>query len=219
MDRSEVTSVKVVLEKPWLYGKPKGTLQIRLGTSKATKNLNFDARRPSMGPPYWPGKPVLFPSDEPAVAGDAQRNSFVMPIEDAKQAFGDWDAPIDEAPDGIPGHTRTAERERVAAFWFGYKLCDGDGSMHPPMYRIGVPAVPQVAIYLLDSRGRTLKEDGKEVVIRPWELFDFAAVLDAVPIDEQSVNSLIGELSADEVNELKEILKERARGKEKASSR
>lgn len=215
MDRSEVTTVKVVLEKPWVYGRPKGTLRIRLGTTAATKNLNYDARKPSLGPPYWPGKPILFPGDEPAVAGDAQRDSFVMPIEDAKQAFGDWDAPIDEAPDGIPGHTRNAERERVAAFWYGYKICDGDGTMHPPMWRIGAPAVPHVAIYLLDSRNRTMKEDGKEIVIRPWDLFNFDAFLDTLPASEEQINTVLGELDADELADLKELLKERRGKKEK----
>lgn len=202
--------VKVVLEKAWVYGKPKGTLQIRYGTSPATKNLNYDARVPSKGPVYWPGKPIYYPADEPAVAGDPERNSFIMPLLAAKQVFGDWDAPEEDDPLGIPGHTRAAERERVAQVWFGYKICDGDGTMHPPVIRIGLPAVPFVAIYPLDSRNRPVKgDDGKQVVIRPWDLYDFGASLDALPAEPETINSAVGELNAEEIVLLKAILKDR----------
>lgn len=206
---AEERFVKVVLEKPWVYGKPKGTLQIRYGTSPATKNLNYDARRPAAGPVYWPGKPIMYPSDEPAVAGDPEKNSFIMPLLAAKQVFGDWDAPLEEALDGIPGHTLAAERERVSQVWYGYKICDGDGTMHPPVIRIGLPAVPFVAIYPLDSRNRAMKLDGKEIVIRPWELFDFGVALDSLPADESTINSAVGELTSDEVLLLKAVLKDR----------
>lgn len=201
--------VKVVLEKPWVYGKPKGSLQVRFGTSPATKNLNYDARRPSSGPVYWPGKPIFYPADGPAVAGDAERESWIMPLLAAKQVFGDWDAPLEEAQDGIPGHTLATERERVAQVWFGYKICNGDGTMHPPVVRIGLPAVPFVAIYPLDSRNRVLKEGGKEVCIRPWDIFDFGVSLDALPDEPETINSAIGELSSEEVTLLKALLKDR----------
>lgn len=202
--------VKVVLEKPWIYGKkPQGSLQIRFGTSNATKNLNYDARVPSKGPVYWPGKPIMYPEDGPAVAGDPERNSFIMPLLAAKQVFGDWDAPEEDTPQGIPGHTRSVERERVAQVWFGYKIKDGDGTMHPPIVRIGLPAVPFVAIYPLDSRNRTMKVDGKEVVIRPWDVFDFGAALDALPAETETINSAVGELNGEEVLLLKAILKDR----------
>lgn len=201
VDWTKVGHVKVVLEKPF-----KGAgLRWRQGTTAPQRNLNFNANDKKSGPVYWPGVPIMYPESAPAIAGDPERDSFIMSADMSAQmmarreegrmgtapnpmlqaafiAFGYFMAPLTDE-DGIVGFTQGSERSRVAAFWHWYKLPKGDGTMNPPMNRIGAPDIPQVALHLLNRNLQPYKVKGEEVVIRPFEFwkFDDRTMYDEVP--------------------------------------
>jgi hypothetical protein len=208
-----VGSVRVKVER--------GSLRFRFGTTDARKNLNFNAHDKKSGPPWWPGKPIFWPADYTAQAGDPERETFIMPLQIAFDCFGWWNAPLEE--DGLTGFTLTQERARVAAFWGGYRMPKGDGTMHPPMNRLGPPIhMPHVAITLLDRQMRPLKdENGQEYVIRPREFYDFdnMSQYDEDPNATPAAQaSLIEGLTSDELGFLRDLVKEmRAKRNVKAS--
>lgn len=206
----EVKFVRVTLEKPWVYGRnPKGSLRVRLGSTDAVKNPDYNPKDQVRFPRYLPGHPIWYPADGPAIAGDEDRDSWIMESTAARDAFGDWNAPEEEDLKGIPGHTIGSERERVARLWFGWKICNGDGTMHPPMYRIGVPAVPIVSIHFLDGRNRPMKDEKNQpIVIRPWDMYHFESFLDALPEEEKTGDAILSSLTTDEVEFVRMLVKE-----------
>ena len=212
LDWERVGSVRVKIEK--------GSLRFRFGTSEAKKNLNFIAGDKRSGPPYFPGKPIFWPSDYAAQAGDPERETFIMPLERAMDCFGFWYAPLEE--EDLVGFTLSRERARVAAFWGGYKMPKGDGSMHPPMNLIGPPVhMPHVSITLLDRQMRPLKdEDGREIVVRPREFFEFdnPAQYEGEPENElATAAAFMAGLTRDEMDDLREMLKSRRKTNAKVS--
>ena len=204
VDWERVGSVRVKIEK--------GSLRFRFGTTEAKKNLNFVAGDKRTGPPYIPGKPIFWPADYAAQAGDPEKETFIMPLERAMDCFGFWHAPLEE--EELVGFTLSRERARIAQFWGGFKMPKGDGTMNPPMNLIGPPVhMPHVAITLLDRQMRPLKdEDGNEIVIRPREFFEFdnMAQYDAEPETSHSAAAaFVAGLSQDELDELRDMLKAR----------
>lgn len=169
LDWSKVSHISVTLEQPYMGG----GLRWRQGTTDAKKNLSYNAHDDTSGPPFWPGSPIMYPEDEPAVAGDPDRDSFIMPAEACFIAFGFPFAPQEVPRKGLIGFTVSIERERVALMWKYYKMPPGDGTMHPPMNRLGPPQVPHVALRPLDKRMKPIVVDGEEVVWRPREFYDF----------------------------------------------
>jgi hypothetical protein len=203
LDWERVGSVRVKVEK--------GTLRFRFGTTAAKKNLNFVAGDKRSGPPWFPGKPEFWPADYTAQAGDPDKESFIMPLERAMDCFGFWYAPLEE--EDLVGFSLSKERTRIAQFWGGYKMPKGDGTMHPPMNLIGPPRhMPYVAITLLDRQMRPLKdEEGREIVIRPREFFNFddMSQYEEDPAAVASQVSFLEGLSRDELEALRELVKER----------
>ena len=204
LDWERVGSVRVKIEK--------GSLRFRFGTTDAKKNLNFNPHDKKSGPPYIPGKPIFWPSDYTARAGDPDRETFIMPTDRAMDCFGWWNAPLEE--EDLVGFTLTRERSRIAQFWGGYKMPKGDGTMNPPMNLLGPPVhMPHVAITLLDRQMRPLKdEEGNEIVIRPREFYDFdnRANYDAEPTPASlETSDFLDGLSREERDDLREFLKSR----------
>lgn len=208
IDWTKVKLARVTLEKPYKGG----GLRFRHGTTDAKKNLSYKANDPDSGDPYIPGAPVMYPEDMPAIAGNVERDSWLMTADiDATTvtrreggrmgpggdttghalflAFGFFMAPLVTARGAAPGFTISDERTRVAAFWGWYKMPKGDGTMMPPMNRIAAPDVPHVAIRPLDRNMQPLKDaNGDEVVIRPFEFwrFDDKSMYDELPETEQT---------------------------------
>lgn len=154
--------VKVTLERPWLGG----TLLLGLGHEDPIKNLNYDPKRPESGPPYHPGKPVLW---GPLDSSDAQKNYCFMPETAAKTLFGDWDAPQNTPAGGIAGWTKGDEKAQVTRRWGDYKKPPSDGTMNPPQANVGPPDVPFVKVEKVNSQMRV---EG-DWVYRPREYFGF----------------------------------------------
>ena len=209
VDWESVTHVRVTLEKPYKGG----GFRRRHGTAPSKRNLSFNAHDPDSGPPHWPGAPIMYPADAPAVAGDKARDSWVMPKQDAFTMFGHFYAPLEVKKNGLIGLTLSAERERVAMYWGWYKMPPGDGTMHPPMNRLGPPALPDVAIRPLDGSMLPISVDGEEVVIRPRDFFDFDNPnnYDIMPAKAGEVSGLEG-LTREELEGLRELVKAK-RGK------
>lgn len=235
IDWDKVGHIKVTLEKPF----KNGGLRWRQGTTSPQRNLNFNANDKKSGPVYWPGVPIMYPEAAPAVAGDPERDSFIMSADMSAQmmarreegrmgpapnptmqaafiAFGYFMAPLTDE-DGIVGFTQSSERTRVAAFWNWFKMPPGDGTMNPPMNRIAAPDIPQVALRPLNKNLQPLKIKGEEVVIRPFQFwkFDDATMYDAVsgqvPAD---VSSMLSGFTLEEIEGLRELVKaKRANGK------
>jgi hypothetical protein len=227
IDWSQVEFMRVTLEKPW---RGSGGLRFRCGNSAARKNLNFNAHdRKSR--PYDPGQPIMFPRDKAVQVGE----SFIMPAnttrtmqtrngEDvldptahpAMTAFGWFGAPSEEGD--VVGFTLSTERERICAFWGGYKLGPGDGTMHPPQVRIGPPDMPHVLLTPLDINQQPFEVDGKPLTIRPREFFYFddPSQYTAQPEREAApagASSEVAELRA-RVEALTALLEVKPRGKE-----
>lgn len=217
VDWSKVSHVRVTLEAKY----NNGGLRWRQGTTDAKKNLSYNAHDDSAGPPYWPGAPIMYPDEGPAVVG-TESASFVMPASAAFTAFGHWFAPLEVPRAGLLGFTLRAERERVALFWGWYKMPKGDGTMHPPMNRIGAPNIPRVAITPLDRNFKPLALDGEEVVIRPWEFFEFdnPQMYDEDPNAKAGGNAdvaaILSGFTGDEIDGLRELLKVKS-GKQKVT--
>lgn len=169
VDWEKVDMVRVTLEKP--FGRA-GGLRWRQGTTPSKKNLTYNAHSPEAGPPDWPGVPIMWPEDAPAIA-NTEADSFLMPLQAAMTAFGHFYAPMTEPKNGITGFTQGNERTRIAAFWGWYKMPPGDGTMMPPMNRIAAPSMPEVAIRPLNRNLAPLKIDGEDVVIRPFQFWKF----------------------------------------------
>lgn len=219
IDWEKVDFVKITLEKPY----KNGGLRWRSGTSNPKRNLGFNASDPTTGKPYHPGVPIMYPEDAPAIAGDAERESFLMPIQAANDNFGHFHAPLETAGNGIIGFTITEERTRVAARWHWFKMPPGDGTMHPPMNRIAAPDVPQVAIRPLTKTMQPMKINGEEVVIRPREFFDFDAPNQYEQWDGKAAGAnadvamALQGFTQDEIDVIRDIVKARvANGKQKA---
>ncbi len=200
VDWSKVSYVRVTLESG-------SNLRFRYGTTEAKKNMTYNAHDTSSGPPVWPGQPIMYPEDGPASKGD----SFTMPLEAAGQVFGHWWAPLEVPKGGLEGFTLQGERERIAMFWGWYKLPKGDGTMHPPMNRLGPPNIPHVAITPLDRNFKPIKLEGEEVVIRPREFFDLdnPQMYDEDPNANKNsdVAAMLQGFTADEIDGLRELLK------------
>jgi hypothetical protein len=193
VDWEKVDVVRVTLEAPYKGG----GLRFRLGTGAAKKNATFNAQDPTSGPPYWPGSPLMYPEDAPAIAGDPERDSFTMTaslsammqtrnaesIGDPTRtaafiAFGFFMAPLEVAKNGLIGFTQTTERIRIAAFWNWFKMPPDSKERLPSLQasnpaKIGPPAIPRVAIRPLTKNFMPLLVDGCEVVIRPFEFWKF----------------------------------------------
>ena len=215
IDWEKVKQFRVTLKSP--YAPQGGGLRWRSGTSDSKKNLSYNAHDDSSGPPVWPGLPIMHPEEGPAVVGDADRESFIMDARIAFNCFGHFFAPLEVPKNGTIGFTMSSERERVAAYWGGYKMPKGDGTMHPPMARIGPPAVPDVELTPIGSNLKPIKLDGEEITIRVRDFFDFDNAgqysVDS-RADQESVAAGLG-LSQDELDEIREIVKAQ-RGKRKA---
>lgn len=233
VDWSKVGHVKVTLEKPF-----KGSgLRWRQGTTSPQRNLNFNAMDKKSGPVYWPGVPIMYPEAAPAIAGDAERDSFIMSADISAQmmarreegrmgtapnpmlqaafiAFGYFMAPLSDE-DGIVGFTQSTERSRVAAFWYWYKMPKGDGTMTPPMNRIGSPDIPQVALRPLNKNLQPVKVKGEEVVIRPHQFwrFDDPSMYDEDPSKTADVASMLSGFTAEEIEGLRALVKAKNNGK------
>ena len=214
VDWERVGSVRVTVTK--------GTLRFRFGTSDARKNVNFNANDRKSGPPWFPGKPTFWPADYVAQSGNPDKESFIMPLDIARDVFGWWNAPLEE--EDIVGHTLSAERSRVAAFWGGYQMPRGDGTMHPPMNRIGPPIhMPHVGITLLDRQMNPLKDEFNVLYppIRPRAFFEFDDLqqYDADPnASPAAVASAFDGLSSEELGFLRDLVKDmRAKKNVKAS--
>ncbi|MFZ1075389.1 MAG: hypothetical protein WAN50_03390 [Minisyncoccia bacterium] len=207
VDWEKVSHVRVTLEKPTRSG----GLRWRQGTSEAKKNLSYNAHDPDSGGPYWPGAPIMYPEDAPAIAGDPDRDSFIMPVEACFTAFGYFYAPKTVPRNGIVGFTQTEERNRVAAFWHWFKMPPGDGTMNPPMNRIAAPDVPHVAIRPLSKSMLPVKDEaGNEIVIRPFEFwkFDDAALYDALPAaKEHEVAQMLSGFTAEEIDAIRDLVR------------
>ena len=223
LDWDKITTVRVTLESPY-----KGAgLRWRLGTMSAKQNLNHNPKDRSSGPQFWPGAPVMFPEDAPAIAGDSERNSWLMsaninamqqtrtgPVPDPTQqaafiAFGYFMAPREVEGGGIEGFTIGSERTRVAAYWGWYKMPKGDGTMHPPMNRIGPPDIPDVSVRPLTKNMNPIKVDGKEVVIRVREFWDFddPNQYEALPGQVEAADAMFEGLTRDELNDLRDLVR------------
>lgn len=225
VDWEKVEFFQCTLEKPYQGG----PLRFRLGTADPKENLNHDPRNKRSGPKFFPGKPLMWPEDEPAVAGDPARDNWIMPAsitatirtrgaevvgdpvrQVGYQAFGYFMAPLTDE-DGLSGFTQSAERVRVASFWNWFKMPPGDGTLRPPMNRVGPPAVPAVAIKLMDRNMKPIKVEGSEVIIRPREFYNFDDMsqydthLDTSPKDDL-VTALRG-FSTEEIEGLRALLK------------
>jgi hypothetical protein len=148
--------VSVTLEKPHRGG----ALLLRCGTEPATKNPNYDANRPQMGPMFIKGDPIVY---GPLFANDAAKASVQMDENVAKDLFGDWDAPDEEVPGQRHGYVKWVEKERLKMMWGGPKYPKGNGTMHPDMTEIGPADIPHVAVRFVDSRGNV----SEDRVIRP----------------------------------------------------
>jgi hypothetical protein len=232
VDWEKIDHVRITLEKP--FGK-NGGLRWRQGTTDARKNLNYNAQDKKSGPPYWPGNPVMFPEDGPAIVG-TESESFLMPASlstmlstrngetapdprahSAFVAFGFFMAPLTDE-DGLVGFTQTTERTRLAAFWNGYKRPPDSKERLPSlqaadMRMVGPPPIPHVALRPLTKNFTPLQIDGEEVVIRPFEFwrFDDASLyhgFDELPEIEETTRMIEG-LTTDELDALRGLLKTR----------
>ena len=215
VDWENVEFVRVTLET----AHKDGGLRWRQGTSNAKRNTNYNAHDPSSGPPYWPGTPTMYPEDAPAIAGDPLRNSFIMPAQAAYTAFGYFYAPREVPRGGIDGFTIGAERTRVASFWSWYKMPSGDGTMHPPMNRIGPPDVPDVSITPLSKNMTPLKdEQGDPVSLRVrefWQLDEMSQYdvpnQAASPAATAGLAKMLEGFTQDEVEGLRDLLRAKAK--------
>jgi hypothetical protein len=235
VDWERVTHMRVTLEKPWKGG----GLRWRQGTTEPRQNLSFDAHsRGKSGPRFWPGAPIMYPDDAPAIAGDPARDSFIMPanisarvtsrrgemVPDVRQhaafiAFGYFMAPLTD-DDGIVGFTQSNERPRVASFWHGYEFPVMPDPTKYSLLRIGPPEMPHVALRPLTSSMLPIKVDGEEVVIRPhmfWQ-FDDPTMFDPLPPEAMRVAdarakakapAALEGLTADELEEIRAFVKAR----------
>src|SRR5271156_322409 len=189
VDWDRVAFMRVTLEEPWKGG----GLRWRQGTTEPRQNLSFDASsRGKSGPRFWPGAPIMYPEDAPAIAGDPERASFIMPanmnarvtsrrgemVPDVRQhsafiAFGYFMAPLTD-DDGIVGWTQSNERPRVAAFWHGYEFPVTPDPTHYSLLRVGPPEMPKVSLRPLTTSMVPLKDaEGKEIVIYPHSFWNF----------------------------------------------
>lgn len=217
VDWEKVEFVRVTLEKPYKGG----GLRWRHGTTDAKRNLNYNAHDPSSGPVFWPGANIMYPEDQPALAGNPDRDTFLMPLQAAMDCFGHFYAPLEVQKNGLIGLTLSEERTRVAAKWSWYKMPPGDGTMHPPMSRVGPPDIPDVALRPLSkTRMQPLKHDGEEIVIRPRDFFDFdnPAMYEKIAgkSGDADVAAMLSGFTSDEIDVLRELVKAKvANGKPK----
>ncbi len=238
VDWDKVGHIKVTLEQPF-----KGSgLRWRQGTTAAQRNLSFDSHKPvsAKNPVYWPGAPIMYPENEPAVAGDTERDSFIMSADMSAQmmarreegrmgpapnptmqaafiAFGYFMAPLTDE-EGIVGFTQSTERTRVAMFWNWYKMPPGDGTMNPPMNRIAAPDIPRVALRPLTKNLQPYKIKGEEVVIRPFEFWGFDDKAQYEPLPGQTapvsdVAQMLSGFTAEEIEGLRALVKAKNNGK------
>lgn len=191
IDWEAVDFIHCTLESPYKGG----GLRFRLGSKDARKNMDFVAGQRKTGDPYIPGTPVMYPEAVPAIAGDPQRNTWIMPasvtamamtrkgetVPDGSRhagfvAFGFFYAPLVEDP-SIVGFTQNTERGRVATFWNGFKFASdrsNKGKSHPEMSHIGPPDVPDVTVRPLSRTMQPLLyPDGSEIAIRVREYWNF----------------------------------------------
>lgn len=220
LDWGKVRMFRVKLEEPFGASKD-GSLRFRLGTTEAKQNLSYNAQDKKTGSPFIPGRPMFYPDENPCKVGE----SFLMPADmsamsmyrrlegriqpgpDSRAhagftAFGFFFAPLEEDND-TPGFTIGSERSRVCAFWNYYRMVKGDGTLHPPMTRIGPPNMPKVSITLLD---RNMSEI-EGIVIRPFEFwaFDDTAQYDDDPHGKDDVATILAGLTKDELDTLREL--------------
>lgn len=215
IDWEDVDFIHCTLESPYKGG----GLRFRLGTKDAKRNLDFDPNNRKSGPPYWPGAPIMYPENEPAVAGkmatwlmpasisamSVGRNGAPVPngaLHAGFSAFGFFMAPLNEE-DGLVGFTQSAERSRVAAFWAGFKFPsdrENKGRPQPQMSRIAAPDVPDVTVRPLSKSMTPLTDpSGREITIRIRDYWDFnrpdqydAAELPQLPEPDEVTNLLQG---------------------------
>ncbi len=183
----EVDFLHCTLDSPYKGG----GLRFRLGTKDAKLNLDHDPKNHKTGPKHFPGAPIMYPDDAPAVAGDKARASWIMPasvssmvigrsgqpvpnaaVHSGFVAFGYFMAPLVEEA-GIVGFTMGTERQRLAAFWGQFKFPEGDGK-RIYMNRVAAPDVPDVTIRPLSKQMQPLKNpDGSEITIRVRDFWNF----------------------------------------------
>ncbi len=233
VDWDRVTHVRVTLEEAWRGG----GLRWRQGTTEPRQNFSFNPHDPDSDGPWYSGMPIMYPESGPAIAGDPERDSFIMPanvaariqsrsgeiIPDVRQhaafiAFGYFMAPLTEGKRGVVGFTQSNERPRIASFWHWYEMPNIPDD-RKNMSRIGPPAVPKVAIRPLNQSMLPLKHEGEEIVIRPFSFwkFDDAALYEPIPpghipprkVGSPSSASLLESLAPEEIEALREMLKGR----------
>lgn len=204
IDWEKVSHVRVTLEKPYKGG----GLRFRLGTTAAKKNLNYNAHDPTSGAPYHPGVPIMYPEDMPAIAGNAERESFLMPAQDAYTAFGHFFAPLEVPARGTLGFTISQERQRVAAFWHWFKMPPAES--HVKLNHIAPPDVPFVALRPLDRNFAPIKVEGEELVIRPRAFFDYDNADNYLGAPDPKVEETVALLQGftpEEIASLRELVK------------
>lgn len=232
VDWDKVTHVKVTLEEPWRGG----GLRWRQGTTEPRRNLSFNPHDPDDEGPWFPGVPIMYPDESPAIAGDPERDSFFMPaninahvqgkkskeiLPDVRQhaafiAFGYFMAPKSEPKNGVVGFTQGNERPRLAQFWHGYEL-PNIATDPRNTSRIGPPAMPRVAIRPLTQAMLPMKYEGEEIVIRPYSFwqFDDPLMYDPIPdghkargfVKVPEATGFLAGLTQDEMEALREMLK------------
>jgi hypothetical protein len=235
VDWDKVTHVRVTLEEPWLGG----GLRWRQGTTEPRQNASFNAHDPDNEGPWYPGVPIMYPEDAPAIAGDPERDSFIMPgninarvqsrkgeiIPDVRQhaafiAFGYFMAPLTEGKRGVIGFTQSNERPRLAQFWHGFELPNVRDDSRATN-RIGPPHIPKVALRPLTQAMMPLKYEGQEIVIRPYSFwkFDDPMLYDPIPeghmvrgVKKADAAEYISGLTQDEMEALREMLKAKVAG-------
>jgi len=240
VDWDRVTHVKVTLEAPWRGG----GLRWRQGTTEPRRNLSFNPHDPDDEGPWFPGVPIMYPDDAPAIFGDPERDSFFMPaninahlqgkkskeiLPDVRQhaafiAFGYFMAPRVEPKNGIVGWTQANERPRLAQFWHGYDLPNVAADPRNTS-RIGPPQMPKVALRPLNQAMMPIKYEGEEIVIRPYSFwqFDDSQLYDPIPeghrvrgaAKDPGVPAFLNGLTQDEMEALREMLKAKVSGAKK----
>jgi hypothetical protein len=175
-----VTQVKVTLEKPHRGG----ALLLRRGTDPARRNPDWNPGNPNSGPQYIAGDPIVY---GPLIAGDPVKDSCIMPLDAAKDLFGDWDAPEVERPGARLGYVKWIEKERLARSWGGYKRVKANGTMTPDLTPVGPPEVPYVAIRPVDARGNV---DESAPAVYPRSHFGFDDATYELSAEGQEANEL-----------------------------
>lgn len=236
IDWEEIDFIHCTLEAPW-----RGSgLRFRLGTKDAKRNLDFNPNDRKNRHTHFAGTPIMYPEAAPAIAGDPQRNWWIMPASNSARivnrsgdlipdgarlsgfvAFGYFMAPLEEEV-GTSGYTLSTERTRVAAFWAGFKFPsdkENKGRPGPQMNRIAAPDVPDVTVRPLTKSMQPVVVDGVEVAIRVrayWNFddpsqYDVPEALPQLPAQDEVAAALQG-LTEDERKYLIAMVRKGAAG-------